>query len=73
MVCALFSCTNTRGVTDNVSSPLSSSSVSSVLSPLQRTGPAKWLSSWRHRSRPSPANDNVSLDGSVTDADDVKR
>ena len=68
----MFSCTNTHGgtvVTDTVSS----SPVSSVLSPLQRTGPAKWLSSWRHRSRHSPGSDNVSLDGSVADADDVKR
>ena len=67
--------TNTRvgtAVTDTVSSP-SSSSVSSVLSPLQRTGPAKWLSSWRHRSRPSPGGDNVSLDGAVADTDDVRR
>jgi len=68
----MFSCTNTRvgaAVIDNQSA---SSSVSSALSPLQRTGPAKWLLSWRHRSRPSLGADNVSLDGSVADADDKR-
>ena len=71
-VTCVFSCTNTRGgatVTDTVLS----SPVSSILSSRQRTGPAKWLSSWRHRSRPLPGSDNVSLDGSVADADDLKR